>query len=281
MRWLKRGLIAGLIALAIIYGGFVGALYFRQRAILYPIPQTQRTLPKAAGLPQAEEHILTTSDGEKVIVWHVPPQANHPVVIFFHGNGETLAWRVPRFRALVSDGTGLVALSYRGYAGSTGAPTERGLLSDGAATYIFAAAHYAPDRLMLWGFSLGSGVAVAVAAEKPIGKLILEAPFTSIIDVASLWFPFVPISLAMRDQFHSDRRIGSVAAPLLVMHGEHDQAISIRLGEKLYALAHEPKEFVRFLGARHENLDRYGAVETVQKFINTPSKQTAGGERRP
>ena len=147
--------------------------------------QTARTAPAAAGFPEAEEHVLTTADGEKVIVWHVPARPGHPVVLYFHGNGDFLAGFFGRFRDIIADGTGLVALSYRGYAGSSGQPSEHGLLRDAAAAYAFTAARYSADSIVVWGFSLGSGVAVALAAEQPVGKLILEAPYTSIADVAA------------------------------------------------------------------------------------------------
>ena len=109
----------------------------------------------AAGLPEAEEHVLTTADGEKVIVWHVPAKPGRPVVLFFHGNGDFLAGLVGRFKAITADGTGLVALSYRGYAGSSGAPSEQGLLRDAAAAYAFTTARYDARRIVAWGFSLG------------------------------------------------------------------------------------------------------------------------------
>jgi fermentation-respiration switch protein FrsA (DUF1100 family) len=255
------------IVLAVIYLGGVAVLYFRQRDMLFPIPPVGRTAPDAAGLPEAEEHILTTADGEKVIVWHVPAKPGHPVVLFFPGNGDFLAGRVRRFKGIISDGTGLVALSYRGYAGSTGAPSEAGLLQDAAAAYAFTIARYDPSRIVLWGFSLGTGVAVALAYEHAIGKLILEAPYTSTADVAASMFPFVPVRLLMRDPFHSDQRIGHLALPLLVMHGDADPAINISFGERLFALAHEPKQFVRLRGGGHENLDDFGAMETARQFI--------------
>src|SRR5579871_1684384 len=91
-----------LIVAATCYVAFVAILFFAQRSLLYPVPQTQRTSPDDAGFPQAEEHVLTTSDGEKIIAWHVPPRDGKPVVIFLHGNGDILAWRVPRFRALTA-----------------------------------------------------------------------------------------------------------------------------------------------------------------------------------
>jgi fermentation-respiration switch protein FrsA (DUF1100 family) len=257
-----------LVGLALV-GYFVAVivLYVAQRALLFPIPQTARTRPSSVGFSQAEEYVLTTSDGEKVIVWHVPAQPGHPVVMFFPGNGDFLAGLVHRFETLTANGTGLVALSYRGYAGSTGHPSEQGLLLDGAAAYEFTAARYGADRIVLWGFSLGTGVAVALAAERPIGQLVLEAPYTSTADVAASQFPIVPVRWLMTDQFHSDQRIAGVTAPLLIMHGGRDTTISIAFGERLFALAHEPKQFIRFAEGGHDNLDAYGATETVLHFI--------------
>jgi uncharacterized protein len=256
------------IVLAIIYVGGVAVLYFKQREMLFPIPPVGRTAPAAAGLSDAEEHVLTTVDGEKVIVWHVPAKPGRPVVLFFPGNGDFLAGRVSRFEGITSDGTGLVALSYRGYQGSTGSPSEEGLLRDAEAAYAFTTARYDASRIVAWGFSLGSGVAVAIASEHPLGRLILEAPYTSTVDVAASLFPIAPVGLLMRDQFHSDRRILRVTVPLLVMHGEADPAISITFGERLFAMAHEPKQFVRFRGGGHENLDGFGALETARQFIS-------------
>jgi fermentation-respiration switch protein FrsA (DUF1100 family) len=255
------------VLVSIGYLGGLAALYFTQRSFIFPIPPVARTAPEAAGFPVAEEHILTTADGENVIVWHVPAKPGHSVVIFFPGNGDFLAGRVARFKGITSDGTGLVALSYRGYAGSSGQPSERGLLQDAAAAYAFTAARYDTGRIVVWGFSLGTGVAVALAAEQPIGKLILEAPYTSIADVAGRLLRIVPVRWLIRDQFRSDERIARVFVPLLIMHGTSDPAISIDFGERLFALAHEPKQCVRFPGGGHENLDSYGAIEAARQFI--------------
>jgi fermentation-respiration switch protein FrsA (DUF1100 family) len=257
---------------ALVSIGYVGglvALYFAQRSFLFPIPQTGRTAPEAAGFPEAEEHTLTTADGEKVIVWHLPARPGHPVVLHFHGNGDYLAGFFGRFRDLISDGTGIVALSYRGYAGSSGQPSEAGLLQDAAAAYAFTAAGYNADRIVVWGFSLGTGVAVALAAEHPVGRLILEAPYTSIADVAAATFRCVPVRWLIRDPFRSDARIGRVTAPLLIMHGARDPTIPIGFGERLFALAHQPKQFVRFPEGGHDNLGDYGAIETARQFIGT------------
>jgi fermentation-respiration switch protein FrsA (DUF1100 family) len=256
-----------LIVVSVGYVGGLAAMFLLQRAILFPIPQNVRTPPAAAGFPQAEEHLLTTDDGEKVIVWHVPGRPGHPVVLYFHGNGDFLAGFFGRFRDVIADGTGVVALSFRGYAGSSGKPSEQGLLRDAAATYAFATARYRADKIVLWGFSLGTGVAVALAAEQPVGGLILEAPYSSIADVAASAFPIFPARLVIRDPFHSDQRIGRVKAPLLVMHGARDPTIPIAFGERLFALAHEPKQFVRFSEGSHNDLDDHGATATARQFI--------------
>jgi uncharacterized protein len=257
------------VALALV-GYLVGlaVLFFVQRSFVFPIPQKIRTTPEAAGFPEVEEHFLTTADDEKIIVWHVPAKPGHAVILYFPGNGDFLAGSASRFRAMTSDGTGLVALSYRGYAGSTGQPSERGLLLDAAAAYAFTSARYSADRIVAWGFSLGTGVAVALAAGQPVGKLILEAPYTSVADVAALRFRIVPVRWLMRDQFRSDERITRVTAPLLIMHGARDSTIPIGFGERLFSLAHEPKQFARFPEGGHDNLGNYGAIETARDFIH-------------
>lgn len=261
IRWIAIILAAGYLAGLVL-------LFLRQRDMLFPIPTIERTAPAAAGFPEAEEHALTASDGGKVIVWHVPTRPGRPVILYFHGNGDSLAGLVGRFKAMTADGTGLVALSYRGYAGSSGAPSEDGLLRDAAAAYAFATARYEPQRIVAWGFSLGTGVAVAIASEQAVGKLVLEAPYTSIADVVAPLYWFAPVRLLMRDPFHSDRRIARVTVPLLIMHGTEDRTVPFVLGERLFALAHEPKRFVRIPGGGHDDLASFGAIEIARQFIN-------------
>ncbi len=248
------------------YVALVAVLYVTQRSMLYH-PNPTHLQPAEAGLPEAQEIVLDTSDGEKVIAWHVPPRGDHPVVIYFHGNAEIVAWRVERHRALIANGTGLIALSYRGYAGSTGSPTEDGLYRDADAAYGFAVARYAPERIVLWGHSLGTGVAVRLAADKTVGKVILEAPYTSTVDVAAGLFPFVPVRWLMRDRFHSDERIGTVKAPVLILHGARDETIAMRFGERLFALAREPKRFIKYDKGGHVDLDDHGGGVTARAFI--------------
>jgi uncharacterized protein len=261
LKWLLIVVSAGYVCGLVV-------LFFAQRAFLFPAPTTARTTPRQVGFPEAEEHFLATADGEKIIAWHVPAKSGHSVVLYFHGNGDYLAGFFGRFRRLISDGTGIVAVSYRGYAGSSGQPSEEGLMQDAAVAYAFTTARYSADKIVVWGFSLGTGVAVALAAEQPVRRLILQAPYTSIVDVAAPAFWFAPVRLLMRDQFRSDLRIGQVKVPLLVMHGVRDPTIPIALGERLFAMANEPKQFVRFPEGGHNDLDNFGAVDAARRFIN-------------
>ena len=259
--------VKSLIVLVVLgYAAVLALMYVFQRTLIY-FPDRTRTPPAAAGLPQAEEVALTSSDGEKLIAWHVAPRGDKPVVLYFHGNGGALNLRADRFRDLTADGTGLVALSYRGYGGSSGWPSEDGLIRDARAAYDFAAARYAAERIVLWGELLGTGVAVALAAERPVAGVILDAPFTSAIDVGAAAYPFAPVRWMIKDTFHSDRRIVRVKAPILVLHGERDRVVPIAFGERLFVLANEPKRFVRFPAGGHVDLDDFGAMAEVQKFL--------------
>jgi uncharacterized protein len=255
-----------LVSLLCVYAGVLAMLYFTQRSLLY-FPETIHTTPAAAGLPQAEEVTLTTSDGEHIFAWHVPPRDDKPVILYFHGNGGALRYRVERFTRLTNDGIGIVAVEYRGYGGSSGSPSERGLIADAEAGYAFAAARYPNQQIVLWGESLGSGVAVALAAEKPVGRVILEAPFTSAAAVGAKHYWYVPVRLLMTDQFRSDVRIGKVTAPLLILHGVKDQTVPYAMGEHLFDLANKPKHIVRFLDGGHEDLDKNGALIAVGRFL--------------
>ena len=261
MATLKSVLLVG----AAIYVVLVAVMYLAQRSLMY-FPEMLRTMPAQAGLAEAEEVTLDTADSERVIAWHIAPRGDQPIILYFHGNGGALRYRVDRYRALTQDGTGLLALSYRGYGGSSGRPSEQGLIEDARATYAFAAQRYPEARLVLWGESLGTGVAVALAAEKKVTRLVLEAPFLSGVSIAASAYPFVPVRWLMKDQFRSDLRISNVTAPVLIVHGDRDTVIPIESGEQLFGLIAAPKRFLRVPGAGHEGLGMR-AVEAAQGFI--------------
>jgi fermentation-respiration switch protein FrsA (DUF1100 family) len=255
-----------LVLVLVGYGGVVALMYFAQRALIY-FPDKTRISPDSVGLPQAEQPVAQTEDGERLILWHVPAREEKPVVIYFQGNGGGLDLRADRFRRLVSDGTGLLAVKYRGYGGSTRQPTETGLLRDAVAAYEFARGRYPVERIVLWGESLGTGVAVALAAERPVARVLLESPYTSTADVAAALYWFIPVRVLMKDQFHSDERIAKVTAPVLILHGARDRIVPIEFGERLFALIPGRKRFIRLPQAEHNDHEKFGALEMVRPFL--------------
>ena len=253
-----------IIAAIVCYGGTVALLYVGQRSLQY-FPERRRTAPQAFGLREAEEAVLDTADGERLIVWHVPPREKQPIFLYFHGNGGSLRWRDERFRAPISDGSGLIALSYPVTAGRP----------DGRLRRAFWRTLLRPTRspppailpnIVLWGESLGSAVAIALAADKPVGQIVLEAPFTSAADVGARHYRFVPVRLFMKDQFRSDLRVGGVTAPVLVVHGENDFVVPMTFGKRLYGLIRAPKRFVSIVDAGHNDLGTR-AVAAAKEFI--------------
>jgi fermentation-respiration switch protein FrsA (DUF1100 family) len=238
------------IALAAIYLVALFTLFVAQRKLLY-FPSAVAIPPAALGFDARVVH-LTTADGETLLAWYVAPAAGKPLILYFHGNGGALDLLAERFKRLVATGNGLLAIEYRGYAGSTGSPSEQGLLADGEAAYDWAiASGAAPVRIVLLGESLGSGVAVALAAKRRVGAVALDSPYTSIADVAAAIFWMFPVRVLIRDSYRSDQWIANVAAPLLIVHGSADNVVPIRFGERLFALANSPKQFIRVDGAGH------------------------------
>jgi len=272
-KWTGAAVVVGYVAVC-------AGMYVMQRSLVFPKLADHVTAAEA-GFPEAQEVALQTSDGERLVAWYVAPKPEKPLFIYFHGNGDTLNWRVGRDRSLIADGSGLLAVSYRGYEGSTGSPSEDGMHLDAAAAYAFAAEHQiTADRIVLWGHSLGTGVAVWLAAERKIRALVLEAPYTSDADVAAVNYPLLPVRWLLKDQFHSDWLIDKVTAPVLVFHGDKDDTIPISFGQRLYGLIKAPKCFVRFPLGGHGDLDDGKILVSIRNFI-TRSWQRATGPADP
>lgn len=265
MRAVPAWIVTPLVLFAAGYVVLCLAAWAGQRRLLY-FPDRQIVAPADVGVP-AQSLSRTAADGTPLTMWWAPPREERPVVIYFHGNGGNLADRAPVFRDLVAEGYGLLALSYRGYAGSGGAPGEAGFAEDARAAYA-AAKEFAPAAgIVLFGESLGSGVAVRLAAERPTGGIILTAPFTGVEDRAAEIFWYLPVRLLLADRFRSRDLIGRVRAPLLILHGEADTVIPIAHGRALFALANEPKTLAPFPGGGHDDLWERGGREAVLAFL--------------
>lgn len=262
MRLLLGPALVGLATYLVL----VALLYSQQHRLLFPAG-TERTSAAEAGLTGFQDLVLTTADGERLVGWWKPPEPGRALILYFHGNGGSLWNRRLRVQALTAGGRGLLVVSYRGYSGSTGTPSEHGLKLDAEAAYAYLRS-YDPKRIVLYGESLGTGVAVRLASEHPVGGVILDAPFTSIIEVAQPIYWFVPVNLLLKHPFKSIDRIARLDAPLLILHGERDGLIPIGLSEILYKAAKEPKRFVRLPEAGHETVLETGGLAHARAFLD-------------
>ncbi|HLQ18174.1 MAG TPA: alpha/beta fold hydrolase, partial [Tabrizicola sp.] len=202
-----------------------------------------------------ERVVLTTPDGESLVLWHTPAEGDRPTILFLHGNGGEIADRADRLAFYQAQGFGAVFLSWRGYGGSTGAPSEAGLLADAKTAYDHLRGQgLAADRIVVVGESLGTGPAVQLAATNPVGALVLEAPYSAAVDIARAAYPWLPVGLLMKDQFRSRDHIAAVRAPILILHGEADEVIPPGFGRRLFEAANDPKTFLSLGPVGHEAL---------------------------
>ncbi len=259
-----------LLSIVGVYLVLVAALYFLQRSVLYH-PDRTRPEPADFGVGEMQAVTLVTEDGLKLLPWWRPPGDEAlPVLLFFHGNAGHIGYRGEKLRPYLDRGWGVLLVAWRGYSGNPGKPTEPGLYADGRAALAFLGDHgIPPSRQVAYGESLGAAVAVEMARTTRFGAVVLEAPFTSVADVAQAMYPFIPVRPLVRDKFDSIKKISELASPLLVIHGEADNVIPVRHGRRLHEAANEPKS-ARFVpGAGHNDLQGCGIAEDVAAFVGS------------
>ena len=251
MKRIYRRLVRLFLVAVCAYLAICAAMFGFQRSLLYH-PDTSLADPADAGLQIAELQHLTTSDGEDLVVWWIPPRAPGKLVyLYFHGNGGNLSYRPDRFRLLSEDGAGVMAVSWRGYGGSTGSPTEDGLMADARSAYDAVRSRAGQGQIVLVGESLGSGVAVMLAAEVPVAAVILDSGYSSIADVAASKFPWLPVRLLIRDRFRADLAAGKVHAPVFQVHCVSDPVIPLAFGRRLHQLFPVHGDLVEVPGKCH------------------------------
>ncbi len=262
-----------LLILLAVYLTVVAAAYLLQRRLLY-FPAAALPTPAQAGVPEMRRVTYLTEDRLTLTAWYAAPPAGAPVLLLFHGNAGNLADRAFKARSLLDAGIGVLLAGYRGYGGNPGRPAEAGFYADARAALSFLAAErQAPARCILYGESLGSGIATRLAAEQaalgePVGAVILEAPYTSIPAVAQSHYWYLPAYWLLRDRFENRASIDRIGAPLLILHGAKDTTIPVRMGRALFAAAREPKEALWPPAAGHNDVFDHAATDLVE-FIQT------------
>jgi fermentation-respiration switch protein FrsA (DUF1100 family) len=263
VHWLFLLLRAALVGYALV----VAVLYLVQRRLLY-FPDTRRPALGDLAPIGVREVTLRTEDGLSLLSWYLPSPDHAPVIVYFHGNGGYIGHRRERLQQFAAAGFGVLMAEYRGYGGNPGSPSETGLMADArAALALLDAQRIAPDRRVVYGESLGCGVAVQLAADHPIAALILESPYTSIADVAQYHYPFVPVRWLLHDRFDALSRIGAITAPSLFLQADRDPVIPARFGRALYAAAQEPKHLWSVASGGHEDVGRLGGIAAAVAFV--------------
>lgn len=261
---LRFALLTVLIA-AVFYGSAVAYVFANQRRFLYrPDPRPQVIDPDG---PPIRQVALKTADGEALVGWYLPPQAGQPVFLFFPGNALGLSVYDWRYRLWSERGAGFLAVGYRGFSGSTGKPTEAGLAMDAETAWAWLTLRHRPETIVINGYSLGTGVATRLAATHPARALVLEAPYTSTVDVARPHFAWFPVDALMQDRFDSRKLIGAVRMPIMIVHGDHDQTIPFALGQALYEASPSPKRFLRMPGVDHNDLTTDAEMNAIWNFL--------------
>ncbi len=269
------------------YGAVIGLLVYNEDSLVYfPEPGP---VPIPAGLP-IEAVRFTTPDSAHLAGWVIPPERDSSYwLLVFHGNAGNIATpgRPEHAAQMRRLGLGLFAIDYRGYGDSDGVPGETGLYRDARAAwdYLTTTRQVPPSRIVIYGHSLGSAVAVELATTVPAAGLIIEGAFTSVPDRGAELYPFLPVRFIARNRFPSLDRIGTLRMPLLVLHGRDDVTIPISHGRRLFEAAPEPKQFVETAGG-HADAYLAGAREYeagISRFLATlgTAQIASGRDQRP
>jgi pimeloyl-ACP methyl ester carboxylesterase len=262
MKQLRKTVSSLAIVIAVAYVMAAGYMYLNQRGFVF-VPTGELATPAEKGLACVEVETVPMADGTRVTVWRAgPTQEDAPTVLYLHGNSSNVSARWKRFRQILDSGFGLYAPSYRGYPGSGGKPSEDALIADAREHFDRVAGTGAP--IILHGESLGTGIATAVAAERPeVALLVLEAPYTALVDMASAQYPWLPVGLLMKDPMPTRERIGEVSSPVMIVHGTEDRIIPVEHGRRLFELAADPKQLLIVDGADHGDLWNNGLWQNV------------------
>ncbi len=261
------------IGLAVPYVAFCGLLMWYERMMLYrptPGPDT----PEGSGLSGFTRHVVPDGEDAALVYWERPMAAG-PIVLFFPGNGGGLHDHASALYQLGGFGLHVAGMQYPGFPGAPGAPSETRITRLAVGLYDRMRQAY-PDRpIAVWGYSLGSAVAVQLAVRRPTTAVVLESPPSSVVDHTAQRMPYVPIRLLMRDQWRTREVIANINAPLLILHGERDGAVPVHHGETLFAHAKQPKTMHRFPGFGHGDLGLSQAYDIGVDFVRRSVGSTA------
>jgi len=211
--------------------------YFFQRNLIY-FPEYTDITPQEAGVGDMRVVTLHTQDGLDINAWYCPPKDPFlPTLVYFHGNAGHIGYRAPLIKPYLQAGFGVFLLTYRGYSGNPGKPSEEGLYNDARASLDYLKG----QKVVLFGESIGAAVAIQMALEYPVEGIILQSPFTSLADVGLYHYPYLPVRWLLKDRYNSLEKTGNIHVPVCIIHGQNDGIVPPEMAEKLFKAFSEPK----------------------------------------
>jgi len=267
-RLVKMNHLTNILSIFVLgYFVFLVFIYVFQRNLLY-----HPTINNYHGnkLTVAVEKLkIKTEDNIELLVWyHNKKFSDNKTVLFLHGNAGSLEDRIEKINHIVDMKVNFLIVAWRGFNGNEGKPTEQGLYEDARSAIRWLGSKGVPEKnIIIYGESLGTGVAVEVAQNKNFAGIILESPFTSMVDAGKNIYPFLPVKLLLKDKYESNKKIKNIKSPILVMHGEVDNIVPFRMGKKMYELANEPKYF--YFSKYDEHMMNYDQklLNAIKNFI--------------
>jgi fermentation-respiration switch protein FrsA (DUF1100 family) len=264
-----------IIIILCLYIAVLFFFYLNQRSFIY-FPSKSASTPIKAGVPEMQVVSLTTKDGLALEAWYRPSlDSQTPTIVYFHGNAGHIGHRGPIVLPFLAKGYGVLLVTYRGYSGNPGYPSEKGFYQDARAAIQFLQEQNVPLHcVVLYGESIGTGVAVQMAAEYPIGALILQSPFTSLTDIAKLHYPFLPVNWLMKDQFNSLKKAKLIHAPSLVLYGQKDVLIPPSISLQLFEALDTIKEIQAIPQNDHNSpFNPHLTINFIQKHVSCHAKK--------
>ena len=234
-------LVSILLIFVLIYFFVLISTYIFQRNLLYH--PTENNYSGDQILVSVEKIKIKTQDDIELISWfHNKNLKNYKTILFLHGNAGSLENRIHKINHFQSMNINFLIIAWRGFSGNEGKPTEKGLYEDAeSAIKWLKSKGIKENNIIIYGESLGTGVATEIAQKKNFAGIILESPFTSMIDAGKDKYPYLPVRLLLKDKYESDKKIKNINSPILIMHGKVDNIVPFHMGKKMYELANEPK----------------------------------------
>ncbi len=265
----KMSLTNILLLILTVYLAITFTLYFFQRNLLY-YPSVNNYSGEKLNFSIEKVKIKTKDDIELLSWYYAKDSKNYKTILFLHGNAGTLENRIYKINHLKNMNVNFLIIAWRGFSGNKGKPTEKGLYEDAkSAIRWLKNKGIDEENIIIYGESLGTGVATEIAQNKNFAGVILETPFTSMVSVGKTKYPFFPVSFLLKDKYESDKKIKNIKSPILIMHGEVDTLVPFWMGKELYNLANDPK--YSYFSEYDDHMMEYNEklLNELKKFIDS------------